>query len=301
MHEAFRLFSLRVLKYLSVHMKANNCREAEEKGKPLSRNWGAAKASLLILTPLLNAIKAHPFKAQANPYETAAKDFPELIRIYLPVNSFSPVIYTTTWKLSTFNDELYKNHRQFTQEYLCIEIVTLITLISLQLIEKIQLKPQQTLSESVWKKLTNYFGIAAASSYGTGINLANFVRKKQIQNVSRFQWHKIFTNTTSRKKKTRPKPTEIASKQSRDNKAYPSCGLANPHWWSSSSSLFQCLPSSINPGIRFLWNNYTWGVLNSCFRLIHLTTEAPFKLPFDTSPSFIICWCICFLLTELHY
>jgi len=32
-HEAFRLFSSSVLKYPSVHMKANNCKEAKEKEK----------------------------------------------------------------------------------------------------------------------------------------------------------------------------------------------------------------------------------------------------------------------------
>lgn len=36
-HEAFRLFSSSVLKYLSVHMKANNCKKAEEKEKLAQR------------------------------------------------------------------------------------------------------------------------------------------------------------------------------------------------------------------------------------------------------------------------
>lgn len=36
-HEAFRLFSSSVLKYLSVHMKANNCTEAEEREKVAQR------------------------------------------------------------------------------------------------------------------------------------------------------------------------------------------------------------------------------------------------------------------------
>lgn len=56
-HEAFRLFSSSVLKYLSVHMKANNCKKAEEKEKLAQRkDWGAVKASLLIVILLLNTL-----------------------------------------------------------------------------------------------------------------------------------------------------------------------------------------------------------------------------------------------------
>lgn len=106
-HEAFRLFSSSVLKYLSVHMKANNCKEAEAKEKLAQReDWGVVKASLLIVILLLNTFMAHPFQVQPKWYTKKTQE--KYFRSLIPNVNFFPCKYFLPSEIYTLTIQIMK-------------------------------------------------------------------------------------------------------------------------------------------------------------------------------------------------